>query len=615
MTQSKKKIIFLTTSFILTICLMGFMGVYALTITKNSMFNVGITYQPEYLVKVEMGIDGANGGTDNQTIEENEYVEIFNSLNPVSNGMYIQSMSNDTIHINSQTLTPIGVNGDVYFRITSLENETSGNKDLQCIIDCGSSTADSKKIVSNETKILTISTGLDSTSGQPASSSLGMIKINLNFQEYEPLLTELIFEVPALNVFEGSSYNDVISKINGLNIIGKYDDDSQKNLILNTDYELNFNRTDGGGNGNFTQPGIAGTIRAIAISNNEIQKTINLNVQLYFVYEYASGTGPVYDNNNESNRYVHYIEMGEYPQTYYGTALPKAESEYKITADYYYNTNDNEEIIKSTLYEDKITGQKFAKQGTNFYNVEPVRWIVIGVTDGVYSGGQHVLFTTVNKTNGLWLYDEATNTFKYRTATSGEWEKAPEVLVLSEYSLLRSTYRKTGYTAPPYYTHFSQSDATKVLNTNADSLYKTMFTNNQRTKIIPKTMEITSYRQNLDSKNHNTTSYNMFLLGSNRNSAEGGNWLENATDSYSLGTYFKPSTGTAESNRVAKETAYSSGGTQDSPNSYSAYNWWLRSGAILYYSSAMLVHSTGSVPSSLVYYSFALRPAFVLNLA
>ena len=98
--------------------------------------------------------------------------------------MYIQSMSNDTIHINSQKLTPIGENGDVYFKITSLENETSG-KDLQCIIDCGSSTVDSGKIVSNETKILKISTGLDSsTNVTPTSSSLGMIKINLKFSEF-----------------------------------------------------------------------------------------------------------------------------------------------------------------------------------------------------------------------------------------------------------------------------------------------------------------------------------------------------------------------------------------------------------------------------------------------
>ncbi len=597
MTKSKKKIIFLTTTLILTICLMGFMGVYALTTLKNSQINVGISYQPEYLVKVEMGIDGANGGTVDQTIEENEYVEIFNSLNPVSNGMYIQSMSNDTIHINSQTLTPIGVNGDVYFRITSLENETSGNKDLQCIIDCGSSTADSKKIVSNETKILTISTGLDSTSGQPASSSLGMIKINLNFQEYEPLLTELIFEVPALNVFEGSSYNDVISKINGLNIIGKYDDDSQKILNLNTDYELNFNRTDGGESENFTQRGIAGTITAIAISNNEIQKTINLNVQLYFVYEYASKTGPVYDNRDESNYYVHYIEMGEYPQSYAGK---KTEISATQQGTYYVDNNDG--------------SKKYALKGSKYYLVEPVRWIVIGVTDGVYSGGQHVLFTTVNKTNGLWLYDEATNTFKYRKTTSGAWQTASEVLVLSEYGLLRSQYKASGYDVEPYYNHFSQSDINKVLNTNANSLYNTMFTGNQKTKIIPKTMPITSYNSKLNSTDYNDIKYNMFLLGSTRNYS--GGWVENATDSYSLGTYFTPaSTGSDQSNLVAKETAYSSGGTQNSPDSYSACHLWLRSGSVTYKRNAMYVDPSGYVTNVSVPNFLALRPAFVLNLA
>ena len=183
MTKSKK-IILLTTGLILTICLMGFMGVYALTILKNSTFNVGVKYEPEYLVKVEMGIDGANGGTEDKIIDDKEYVEIFNSLNPVSNGMYIDSMSNDTIRINSQTLTPIGANGEVYFRITSLENDTSGNKDLKCVINCGNSTVDSGKLVIDTPKILTIATGINATNGTVTSSSLGMIKINLKFSEF-----------------------------------------------------------------------------------------------------------------------------------------------------------------------------------------------------------------------------------------------------------------------------------------------------------------------------------------------------------------------------------------------------------------------------------------------
>ena len=510
MIKSKKKIIFLTTSFILTICLMGFMGVYALTILKNSQINVGITYQPEYLVKVEMGIDGANSGSVNQTIEDSEYVEIYNSLNPVSNEMYIQSISSDTIRLEANSLTP-DEKGLVHFRFYILDGET---KSIFASVNCGETTETTQTLTTDATQ-LSIQTGV--TADNPAL--LGALKINIKFEEAP-----------------------------------------------------------------------------------------------YTVHKYVDGTGPVYDNDNTSNRYVHYIEMGEYPQTYYGTSLPKSESEYEITADYYYNTNDNEEIIKSTLYEDKITGQKFAKQGTNFYNVEPVRWIVIGVTDGVYGDeGEHVLFTTVNKTNGLWLYDEATNTFKYRTATSGEWQNASEVLVLSEYGLLCSTYKAENYDTSPY-NHFSQSDINKVLNTNADSLYNTMFTDNQRAKIIPKTMPITSYYQNLNSTDYNTTSYNMFLLGSTRNHNSSGYGLY-GTDSYNLGTYFKPSTDTHESNRVVKETAYSSEGTQTSPDSYSEYFWWLRSGRVYSYDHAMLVNAPGAMSYNGVIYSRALRPAFVLNLA
>ena len=527
MTKSKKKIIFLTTSFILTICLMGFMGVYALTTLKNSMFNVGITYQPEYLVKVEMGIDGANGGTDNQTIEDSEYVEIYNSLNPVSNGMYIQSISGDTIRLEANRLTP-DATGLVYFKFYILDGET---KSIFASVNCGETTETTQTLTTTATQ-LSIQTGV--TADNPAL--LGALKINIKFEEI-----------------------------------------------------------------------------------------------LYTVHQYDSGTGPVYDNNNTSNRYVHYIEMGEYPQTYYGTALPKLESEYEITADYYYNMQgdyDTPSIIKSALYEDKTTGQKFAKQGTYFYNVEPVRWIVIGVTDGVYSGGQHVLFTTGNQaenessSSGLWLYDEATNTFKYRTTTSGEWQNASKVLVLSEYGLLRSTYKASGYDTSPYYNHFSQSDINKVLNINADSLYNTMFTDNQRTKIIPKTMPITSYhngtrsvgQNGLNSTDYNDVEYNMFLLGSNVNRA--GSWIEDATDSYNLGTYFTPANaGSVQSNHVAKETAYSSGGTQDSSDSYSACIWWLRSGSVDYTDVAMRVLSTGQVNNNLIYDSIALRPAFVLNLA
>ena len=193
MIHSKKKTIFLSISLILTICLMAYVAVYALSITKNSMFNVGVKYQPEYLVKVEMGINGANGGTDDQTIEDSEYVEIYNSSNPVSNGMYIQSMSNDTIHINSQTLTPIGAYGDIYFRVTSYDEYESGygsdnqiGHNLQCSITCGDNNTRSETLAKNISTIMQIATGLDSLDERPTSSQLGSIIINLQFIEVPP---------------------------------------------------------------------------------------------------------------------------------------------------------------------------------------------------------------------------------------------------------------------------------------------------------------------------------------------------------------------------------------------------------------------------------------------
>ena len=221
----------------------------------------------------------------------------------------------------------------------------------------------------------------------------------------------------------------------------------------------------------------------------------------------------------------------------------------------------------------------------------------------------------MNKTNGLWLYDEATNTFKYRTTTSDAWQKATEVLVLSEYSLLRLRYIASGNASLPYYNHFSVSDINKVLNTNADSLYNRMFTDNQRTKIIPKTMEITSYYQNLNSTDYNDVEYNLFLLGSTRNWNGSSYGLYN-TDSYNVATYFIPTNNNSnQSNLVSKDTAYSSGGTQNSPSNYSNHYWWLRSGTYSQYNNgAMLLSPVGKYDHG-VADSYALRPAFVLNLA
>ena len=539
MTKSKKKIIFLSTSFILTICLMGFMGVYALTTLKNSQINVGITYQPEYLVKVEMGIDGANDGTDDQTIEETEYVEIYNSLNPVSNGMYIQSISSDTIRLEANSLTPDST-GLVYFRFYILDGET---KDIIASVNCGETTETTQILTTTATQ-LSIQTGV--TADNPAL--IGALKINIKFEE----------------------------------------------------------------------------------------------IPCYTVYEYASGTGPVYDNNNTSNRYVHYIEMGEYPQTYYGTSLP-AESEYEITTDYYYNSNSSG-IIKSTLYKDKTTGQKFAKQGTNFYNVEPMRWIVLGVSDGnPKSDGNHILFTSGNTDN--WRYNEATK--KFQIKNDNEWINVDEVLLLSEFCFAQFAFDENDTT-----TRFSQSSLNTYLNT---TIFNSMFNSMEQNKIVPQKMYQTTY--NAVAEINSNSEYNLFLLGSNfytktvnssncfskiLNKSKG--FLEsqiyapdpltlifNLADSYNIKSYFAPTNsgsssgdgrdnqGSNQSNLIAKQTAFCASQTQMSSNDYIKAKWWLRTGA--YYSLkniAILISTSGSffAPANTSVADInGIRPAMVLNVS
>ncbi len=528
MEKSKKKIIFLTTSFILTICLMGFMGVYALTTLKNSMFNVGITYQPEYLVKVEMGIDGANGGTDNQTIEENEYVEIYNSLNPVSNGMYIQSISSNTIRLEANSLTPDS-KGLVYFKFYILSGET---KDIFASVNCGETTETTPTLTTDATQ-LSIQTGV--TADNPAL--LGALKINIKFEE-------------------------------------------------------------------------------------EI---------LYTVHQYDSETSPVYDNDDPTDRYVHYIEMGEYPQTYYGTSLP-AESEYKITADYYYNSNSSGSIIKSTLYEDKTTGQKFAKQGTYFYNVEPVRWIVLGVSDGnPKSDGKHILFTSGNTDN--WRYNEATK--KFQIKNDNEWKDATEVLLLSEFCFAQFAFDENDTTS-----RFSQSSLNTYLNT---TIFNSMFNANERNKIVPKTMYQTTY--NRDAEINSNSEYNLFLLGSNFypdevNSSicfskilnksndllesqiyapEQGINIYNLADSYNIKSYFTPiyTKSSSQTNLIAKQTAFCASQTQTSVNDYINADWWLRTGVsmIVGFLNGIYITNSGGMSRDAVTSLQCLRPAMVLNVA
>ena len=690
-------------------------GVYAI-LSPQLSFNVGIKFTPDIICRVELAYDNILGNGSNGTIDENEYVTIFDNKNGSVNVDYITYVDSESLQFDANAIglgktinlrvtnytsshtilawiesplftgTPVdehtglfyeplivrnGEDSSQIFKNISLPSTTSQNTTIKIsmkkIVEVEHDLANTTVLINHSDSILQtdynkynyinadekFNATYTPDAGYNAPEKLKVFIKNSNGElsqlpesSYTYTVTDNIghLEVSA-EVVNGTNENVKIVVVSAkvykisesfIGVTVEYNQTSytsgfyfpdmgnlQATITANSNYklpdaiEVERDGTKLNSGIDYTYTKTNDELASLIIESTSVTKDIRIYIwgvsQSYTVFTYTSGTGPVYDNDNESDRYVHYIEMGEYPQRYAGT------------------TSTISATQQGTYYVDNKDGsKKYALKGSNYYLVEPVRWIVIGVTNGVYSGGQHVLFTTGNQaenessSSGLWLYDEATNTFKYRTTTSGEWKNASEVLVLSEYSLLRSTYKASGYDVAPYYNHFSKSDINKVLNdeNNANSLYNTMFTDNQRTKIIPKTMEITSYyngtssvgQNGLNSTDHNTTSYKMFLLGSNIN-YNVNSWVENATDSYSLGTYFKPSTETTESNRVTKETAYSSGGTQNSPDSYSAYLWWLRSGNVTGNYHGIYVYSTGIVHTYNVYDSHALRPAFVLDLA
>ena len=85
--------------------------------------------------------------------------------------------------------------------------------------------------------------------------------------------------------------------------------------------------------------------------------------------EFFDSNGGLYNETNTSGmtaNYIgfYYIDFGEYPQTSIGATLPNPAQ-----------TNQN---LTTLYYEDSITGLKYGKNGSNYYKVEPVRWLVIG---------------------------------------------------------------------------------------------------------------------------------------------------------------------------------------------------------------------------------------------
>lgn len=150
---------FLIILFLLTTTL----GVVAITKQNNSQINLSLKYDPEYLIKVEI-----------QNQQPNEYITIYNSNAPQeANEMYINSISSNTIILNSNAITP-NEEGNLHFRLTNF-----GEKIIKCEAQCGEYAISTSLQPNSTTNEFDLQTGATSET----TSNLGELKISLNFQE------------------------------------------------------------------------------------------------------------------------------------------------------------------------------------------------------------------------------------------------------------------------------------------------------------------------------------------------------------------------------------------------------------------------------------------------
>ena len=186
MEKAKKETIKTSVMLAIIFALMGlctFMGIQAITNSQSTKFNLGVVYGANYAVVVEMKT-GAG---------ENDFITIFDSTNPANiNTAYIQSISNDTIRFNPEHLYLTGSTGIATFRVTAKEDENSGGTNLQCFLTCGDNETKSDCLFKDASSVLTIATGLDSSTSQPESTDLGSITINLSIVKFIPKLAYIL---------------------------------------------------------------------------------------------------------------------------------------------------------------------------------------------------------------------------------------------------------------------------------------------------------------------------------------------------------------------------------------------------------------------------------------
>ena len=265
----------------------------------------------------------------------------------------------------------------------------------------------------------------------------------------------------------------------------------------------------------------------------------------------------------------YYVEMGEYPQSLASvTASEVTATSEQITV---YDT-------ACTVYQNNSTEDRYVLYKSNYYLIEPVRWIILGYEEGYDTSTYKFANFTIDGQNA---YIDIAKSTPY-TGTNGQ----PGLLVLSEKVLNRSVFNPS--------MSYGNKYRNSTLRSTINRMYGEMFTSTEQSLIKSTTVNST-YNNGSPQYGGDSVTTKLFPLGCQYNASY--------TDNYDVNDYLPTA-----SERIAYATELVS-------SSDSAYSWCLRSGD---YGTNIRVHivlTSGSMPTYPVLSTFGVRVAFVMTFA
>ena len=292
----------------------------------------------------------------------------------------------------------------------------------------------------------------------------------------------------------------------------------------------------------------------------DFSSLITQDMTLYAKYTFYS-LFKQYESGSFEGHY--YIELGMYPQSLYtgdeslltlvdGKTYDIDGSTCNVYTDGAYEFVQFTSTSSNNSYYNQNTHASY--QGTHFYRVEPVKWIILGYEEGHTSGLDFANFSVVNGAP----YVDANKTILY-TGTNGQ----PPLLVISEKILVQSLwYEYDGDIT------FAVKYGSSLLYSNTKKLENVMFNESELAQITYVNLQTSYYRSNAGETLTNQKLFSLATYWANvghRDNYNDDNW---AKGTIGLGT-------------IATDLGHATGAYQ---------NWWLRSAAESSYGNAHYVY-------------------------